>query len=91
METKKVMDLSQWDKLIENIINKSPGLRFEELAKALQKIGYESAQPRSGSSHYTFRKKGCTPITIPRHTPLKKAYIELVAEAVRIYLEEENG
>lgn len=85
------MDLSQWDKLIENIINKSPGLRFEELAKALQKIGYESAQPRSGSSHYTFRKKGCTPITIPRHTPLKKAYIELVAEAVRIYLEEENG
>lgn len=91
METKKVMDLSQWDKLIENIINKSPGLRFEELAKALQKIGYESAQPRSGSSHYTFRKKGCMPITIPRHTPLKKAYIELVAEAVRIYLEEENG
>lgn len=91
MKTKKVMDLSQWDKLIENIINKSPGLRFEELAKALQKIGYESAQPRSGSSHYTFRKKGCTPITIPRHTPLKKAYIELVAEAVRIYLEEENG
>ncbi len=86
-----MMDLSQWDKLIENIINKSPGLRFEELAKALQKIGYESAQPRSGSSHYTFRKKGCTPITIPRHTPLKKAYIELVAEAVRIYLEEENG
>lgn len=52
-----MMDLSQWDKLIENIINKSPGLRFEELAKALQKIGYESAQPRSGSSHYTFRKK----------------------------------
>lgn len=86
-----MMDLSQWDKLIENIINKSPGLRFEELAKALQKIGYESAQPRSGSSHYTFRKKGCMPITIPRHTPLKKAYIELVAEAVRIYLEEENG
>ena len=86
-----MMDLSQWDKLIENIINKSPGLRFEELAKALQKIGYESAQPHSGSSHYTFRKKGCTPITIPRHTPLKKAYIELVAEAVRIYLEEENG
>ena len=86
-----MMDLSQWDKLIENIINKSPGLRFEELSKALQKIGYESAQPRSGSSHYTFRKKGCTPITIPRHTPLKKAYIELVAEAVRIYLEEENG
>lgn len=65
METKKVMDLSQWDKLIENIINKSPGLRFEELAKALQKIGYESAQPRSGSSHYTFRKKAVRLLQFP--------------------------
>ena len=74
METKKVMDLSQWDKLIENIINKSPGLRFEELAKALQKIGYESAQPRSGSSHYTFRKKGCTPITIQTYAAEKGLY-----------------
>lgn len=51
-------------------------------------MGYTARQPRGGSSHYTFRKPGCMPITIPRHTPLKKAYILLVAEAVRAYLEE---
>ena len=88
MMVKGCVCLSQWDKLIEDILQKSPGLRFEDLAKALIKIGYEQHQPRGGSSHYTFRKRGCLPITIPKHQPLKKAYIELVAEAVRIYLKE---
>lgn len=39
-------------------------------------------QPRGGSSHYTFRKKGCAPITIPRHEPIKRAYVMLVREVV---------
>lgn len=38
--------------------------------------------PRSGSSHYTFRKQGCQPITIPRHEPIKKVYVELVRQIV---------
>ena len=33
----------------------------------------------SGSSHYTFRKAGCQPITIPRHEPIKKVYVENVS------------
>ncbi len=81
--------MSQWDKLIEDILRESPSLRFEDLAKALIRIGYEQNQPKGGSSHYTFRKKGYPPITIPKHQPLKKVYIELVAEAVRVYLSEE--
>ena len=28
--------------------------------------------PRSGSSHYTFKKSGCMPITIPKHEPIRK-------------------
>ena len=88
MASKGCVGLSQWDKLIEDILRKSPSLRFEDLAKALVKIGYEEHQPKGGSSHYTFRTKGCMPVTIPKHRPLKKAYIELVAEAVRVYLEE---
>lgn len=80
--------MGQWDKLINDILNKSPGLRFDDLAKALVRIGYTQHQPKGGSSHYTFRKNGCLPITIPKHSPLKKAYVELVAEAVRIYLDE---
>ncbi len=80
--------MSQWEKLIEQILREDAHLRFEDLCRALEKMGYTARQPRGGSSHYTFRKPGCMPITIPRHTPLKKAYILLVAEAVRAYLEE---
>ena len=82
--------MSQWDKLIAAILNKSPDLRFDDLSRALTKIGYTAGQPRGGSSHFTVRKLGCTPITIPKHTPLKRVYIELVAEAVRVHLEEER-
>lgn len=88
MAMKGCVYLSQWDKLIEEILKKDTGLRFEDLAKALIKIGYVQNQPKGGSSHYTFRKKGCMPVTIPKHSPLKKIYVELVAEAVRVYLEE---
>ena len=82
------MILSQWDKLIAEILSKSPNLRFEDLAKALMKIGYSQNQPKGGSSHYTFRKNGRKPLTIPRHSPMKKIYIELVSEAVKADLEE---
>lgn len=81
--------MSQWDKLVANILAENKNLRFEELAKALIKIGYTMEQPRGGSSHYTFRKAGCFPITIPKQNPMNKAYIELVADAVRQYLEED--
>lgn len=39
-------------------------------------------QPKSDSSHYTFRKAGCNPITIPKHEPIKKVYVEMVREIV---------
>lgn len=81
--------MSQWDKLIANILAENKNLRFEDLKKALIKIGYTMEQPHGGSSHYTFRKTGCLPITIPKQQPMNRAYIELVSAAVRRYLEEE--
>ena len=51
-------------------------------------MGYTAEQQRGGSSHYTFRKPSCMPITVPKHQPLNRVYIELVAEAVKRYLEE---
>ncbi len=80
--------MSQWDKLIAAILAEARSLRFEDLKKALLRMGYTAEQPRGGSSHYTFRKPGCMPITIPKHQPLNRVYIELVAEAVKRYLEE---
>ena len=38
--------------------------------------------PKGGSSHYTFRKAGCQPITIPKHEPIKKVYVEMVKQIV---------
>ena len=83
--------MSQWDKLIAEILDENKNLRFEDLKKALIKMGYTVGQPRGGSSHYTFRKPNCPPITIPRQQPMNKTYIELVAAAVRAYLKEEDA
>ncbi len=74
--------MSQWDKLIARIYNLSKDLRFEELRKVLISYGYKMNSPRSGSSHYTFRKHGCMPITIPKHEPIKKVYVEMVRQVV---------
>ena len=38
--------------------------------------------PNSGSSHYIFRKAGCQPVTIPKHEPIKKVYVEIVKQIV---------
>lgn len=82
--------MGQWDKIVAGILALNPNLRFEELSKALLRMGYTMSQPRGGSSHYTFRKAGCMPITIPKKSPMNKVYIELVAEVVRRYLDEEG-
>ena len=74
--------MSKWDKLIARICTLSKDLRFDELRKVLESYGYEMYAPRSGSSHYTFRKAGCMPITIPKHEPIKKAYVEMVRQIV---------
>ena len=81
--------MSQWDKLIERILMLDKSLRDDELSKAMKKIGYTSKQPRGGSSHVTFRKKGRYPVTIPKGNPVNIAYIELVRDAVEQY-ESEN-
>ena len=60
----------------------SKDLRFDELRKVLESYGYEMNSPKSGSSHYTFRKSGCNPITIPKHKPIKKVYVEMVKQIV---------
>ena len=74
--------MSSWDKLIARILSLSKDLRFDELRKVLEEYGYTMHAPRSGSSHCTFRKKGCTPITIPKHEPIKKVYVEMVRDVV---------
>lgn len=74
--------MSKWEKLLHKISSLSKDIRFEELEKVLESYGYTMFVPKSGSSHCTFRKAGKPPITIPRHEPIKRVYIEMVRQVV---------
>jgi predicted RNA binding protein YcfA (HicA-like mRNA interferase family) len=74
--------MSQWDKLLTRICSLEKDIRFEELCKVLESYGYEMRPPRKGSSHCTFRKQGRKSITIPKHRPIKRVYVEMVKEIV---------
>jgi len=74
--------MGKLEKLIEKIIKADKNLRFDELAKVLVRLGYTQYQPKRGGSHYTFRKDGNMPITIPKANPINKAYVELVRDAL---------
>lgn len=74
--------MSRWEKLLVKICSLSKELRFDELRRVLEGYGYVMYAPKGGSSHCTFRKSGCQPITIPKHEPIKKVYVELVKQIV---------
>ena len=82
--------MSKWDKLLNKILSLSKDMRFQELKKVLEYYGYQMTAPSSGSSHYTFRKSGKNPITIPKHEPIKKIYVEMVRKIVEERLNEYN-
>ena len=77
--------MSKFDKLLERITSLSKDMRFDELRKVLESYSYTMHSPKGGSSHYTFRKPGKMPITIPKHEPIKKVYVQMVKEVI------ENG
>ena len=83
--------MSSWDKLLSRILSMDENTRFSELQKVLESYGYKMKAPRSGSSHYTFRKKGKYPITIPKHEPVKKIYIEMVKKIVEEEMDHEEN
>lgn len=74
--------MSKWDKLLKRIVLLNKDLRFDELRKILESYGYVMSVPRGGSSHFTFRKAGKNPITIPKHEPIGRIYVELVKKVV---------
>lgn len=82
--------MSKWDKLLNKILSLSKDMRFQELKKVLEYYGYQMASPSSDSSHFTFRKPGKNPITIPKHEPIKKIYVEMVRKIVEEGLNEYN-
>lgn len=82
--------MSKWDKLIEKILALSSDLRFDELKKVLEDLGYEEVRNKKGGSHHTFRKKGRKSITIPKKNTVKVIYVEMVKEAIEQENSDEN-
>lgn len=74
--------MSRFEKLLQRIRSLDKNMRFDELRKVLESYGYQMSAPASGSSHRTFRKAGCNPITIPQHEPIKRAYVEMVRDVI---------
>ena len=74
--------MSKWDKLLERIRSMPNDLRFHEVRRVLESFGYTVKAPRGGSSHYTFRKPGCPPFTIPKHEPIKKVYVAMIQAVI---------
>jgi hypothetical protein len=64
---------------------------FDTLKGILNEFGYIEKQPKKGSSHYTFRKKGCYPLAVPKHKPIKENYVKDVINNLELemWYEEE--
>ena len=82
--------MSKWEKLLHEIRSLSRELRFDELRRVLESYGYMMCAPRGGSSHYTFRNPGCRPITVPKHEPIKRVYVEMVRQVIESEENHEN-
>ena len=58
------------------------GSSIYTIKKVLETYGYRMDALNHGSSHYTFRKQRKSPITIPKHEPIKQKYVEMVRKVV---------
>jgi predicted RNA binding protein YcfA (HicA-like mRNA interferase family) len=74
--------MSTHEKLIDKVMALDRNMRFDELSKVLNALGYNGKSPRHGSSHVIFRKEGKMPITVPVACPIKVAYVKMVKEAI---------
>lgn len=70
------------EELYQKLQNNPKNVRFEDLDKLLRLYGFESRQPKGGSSHYFYKREGCPSLTIPRHKPMKTVYVKMVLERI---------
>lgn len=71
-------------KLAGEILRSPKDVGFEELRRLLESFGYECRQPKGGSSHYVFRKKGSTHISVPKDKPVNRKYVTEVIELLNL-------
>ena len=76
----KDLSMSKKEKLVQAIVNNPTNVKFEELKKILESIGYTSIN--RGGSHYVFTQKGCPSLTIPYKRPVKVVYVKQVIQII---------
>lgn len=73
--------MAQLQKRIRKIIQNPKGVDFADLRYVLIKLGCTERQPKSGSSHYIYKRKGDNfTISIPKKNPIKENYVKNVIE-----------
>ncbi len=70
-------------RLVEKILRNPKAVSFDEIQRLLESFGYECRQPRGGS-HFTFRKAGTTPITVPKNKPVKEIYVKNIIRLLEL-------
>ena len=78
--------ITKKEKLLNRIKNNPITVKFEELDKILQDVGFERRQPNGGSSHYTYGLDNKI-LTVP----YKKPYIKVIYVKMAIKLLEDLG
>ena len=77
--------MSKKEKLIEAIKNNPKNVRFEDLKKILESMGYSAVN--KGGSHFVFTKENAISLTIPYKKLVKVVYVKQV---IKIIEEDEN-
>ncbi|MEV2353615.1 type II toxin-antitoxin system HicA family toxin [Paenibacillus larvae] len=72
--------MARIDKIVQKMKNRPNGITFEEIVKVLNHNGYILV--RVNGSHHHFRHKAGDLITIPKHHPLKAAYVRDVLKRI---------
>ena len=72
--------MSKKEKLIKAIINNPKNVKFEDLRKILEDMGYTAIN--RGGSHFVFTKNNSKTLTIPYKKPVKVIYVKQVIQII---------
>jgi len=72
--------MSKKEKRIESIKNNPKNVKFQNLKKVLENLGYKAIN--NGGSHYVFTKENATSLTIPFRNPVKVVYVKQVISII---------
>ena len=80
--------MSKWEKLLKRIRRNPKAVRFNDVAKILESMGYEQRQPNRGSSHWTFVN---TAVCRSRYRAIEPYVKETYVKIIIDMLGEEEG